>query len=143
MNDLLSLRCINITLSEILSDEYLSLMKWEIEKILQINLIQHILKYEDDTEWFILLNGIEKNFRLWLTIFQDSYEPVNRIIINELSVSFEKETDKKELEKQIIKTVSEFLRDIGVISVYSNNTSLPWEELGFMLEENKLYFSLK
>ncbi|AEM79074.1 hypothetical protein SAMN04244560_02255 [Thermoanaerobacter thermohydrosulfuricus] len=143
MNDLLSLRCINITLSEILSDEYLSLMKWEIEKILQINLIQHILKYEDDTEWFILLNGIEKNFRLWLTIFQDSYEPVNRIIINELSVSFEKEIDKKELEKQIIKTVSEFLRDIGVISVYSNNTSLPWEELGFMLEENKLYFSLK
>ncbi|EIW00467.1 hypothetical protein [Thermoanaerobacter siderophilus] len=143
MNDLLSLRCINITLSEILSDEYLSLMKWEIEKILQINLIKHILKYEDDTEWFILLNGIEKNFRLWLTIFQDSYEPVNRIIINELSVSFEKEIDKKELEKQIIKTVSEFLRDIGVISVYSNNTSLPWEELGFMLEENKLYFSLK
>ncbi|MBE3592885.1 MAG: hypothetical protein IMW84_08490 [Thermoanaerobacter sp.] len=143
MKDLLSLRCINITLSEILSDEYLSLMRWEIEKILQTNLMQHILKYEDDTEWFILLNGIEKNFRLWLTIFQDSYEPVNRIIINELSVSFEKEIDEKELKKQIIKTVSEFLCDIGVISVYSNNTSLPWEELGFMLEENKLYFSLK
>ncbi|ADD02794.1 hypothetical protein Thit_1539 [Thermoanaerobacter italicus Ab9] len=78
-----------------------------------------------------------------MTIFEDPYEPVNRIIINELSVSFEKEIDRKELEKQIIKTVSEFIRDIGVISVYSNNTSLPWEELGFMLEENKLYFSLK
>ncbi|KHO62885.1 hypothetical protein THYS13_09680 [Thermoanaerobacter sp. YS13] len=143
MNDLLSLRCINTTLSEILSDEYLSLMKWEIEKTSGINFIQHILKYEDDTEWFILLNGIEKNSRLWLTIFEDPYEPVNRIIINELSVSFEKEIDKKELEKQIIKTVSEFLRDIGVISVYSNNTSLPWEKLGFVLEENKLYFSLK
>lgn len=143
MNDLLSLRCINTTLSEILSDEYLSLMKWEIEKTSGINFIQHILKYEDDTEWFILLNGIEKNSRLWLTIFEDPYEPVNRIIINELSVSFEEEIDKKELEKQIIKTVSEFLRDIGVISVYSNNTSLPWEKLGFVLEENKLYFSLK
>jgi len=143
MNDLLSLRCINTTLSEILSDEYLSLMKWEIEKTSGINFIQHILKYEDDTEWFILLNGIEKNSRLWLTIFEDPYEPVNRIIINELSVSFEKEIDKKELEKQIIKTVSEFLRDIGVISVYSNNTSLPWGKLGFVLEENKLYFSLK
>ncbi|MGI1690987.1 hypothetical protein [Thermoanaerobacter uzonensis] len=143
MNDLLSLRCINTTLSEILSDEYLSLMKWEIEKTSGINFIQHILKYEDDTEWFILLNGIEKNSRLWLTIFEDPYEPVNRIIINELSVSFEEEIYKKELEKQIIKTVSEFLRDIGVISVYSNNTSLPWEKLGFVLEENKLYFSLK
>ncbi|WP_245599096.1 hypothetical protein [Thermoanaerobacter thermocopriae] len=58
-------------------------------------------------------------------------------------MSFEKEIDRKELEKQIIKTVSEFLRDIGVISVYSNNTSLPREEIGFMLEKNKLYFSLK
>jgi hypothetical protein len=118
-------------------------MKWEIEKISGIHFIQHILKYEDDTEWFILLNGIEKNSRLWLTIFEDPYEPVNRIIINELSVSFEEEINKKELGKQITKTVSEFLRDIGVISVYSNNTSLPWEELGFVLEENKLYFSLK
>ncbi|SHE82700.1 hypothetical protein SAMN02745195_01225 [Thermoanaerobacter uzonensis DSM 18761] len=143
MNDLLSLRCINTTLSEILSDEYLSLMKWEIEKTSGIHFIQHILKYEDDTEWFIILNGIEKNSRLWLTIFEDPYEPVNRIIINELSVSFEEEINKKELGKQITKTVSEFLRDIGVISVYSNNTSLPWEELGFVLEENKLYFSLK
>jgi hypothetical protein len=78
-----------------------------------------------------------------LTIFEDPYEPVNRIIINDLSVAFEKEIDKKELEKQIIKTVSELLRDIGVISVYSNNTSLPREEIGFMLEKNKLYFSLK
>ncbi|MBZ4656235.1 MAG: hypothetical protein PWP18_1265 [Thermoanaerobacter sp.] len=36
-------------------------MKSEIEKIVGINFKQHILKYENDTEWFVLLNGIEKN----------------------------------------------------------------------------------
>ncbi|HHW56980.1 MAG TPA: hypothetical protein GXX15_04775 [Clostridia bacterium] len=138
MKDLLSLRFINFTLSDILSEEYISLMNLEIEKFLGTNLIQHILKYEGDTEWFVLINDIQKNFRLWLTIFQDPYEPVNRIIINNLSSSVE-----KKIEKQIIKIILEFLGKIGIISVYSNDISLDWEKLGFILEENGIYRSLK
>jgi hypothetical protein len=53
------------------------------------------------------------------------------------------ENDNKGLEKEVIKVISNFLKHIGVISVYLNDSSLFWMDMGFILEETGIYLTLK
>lgn len=141
MNTFCNFRCITSTLSDLLSDTHITNMRKQFEQITGINYLQHIIKYENDAEWFILLNGSDNSSRIWLTIFQDPYEPVNRIIINDFSLP--DNTQNKIIEKDIINTLFNCLNEIGPISIYSNNSSPFWLKMGFAPDESGIYLTLK
>lgn len=136
-----NLRCITNNISDSLSDTHITKMRKCLEKITGISYLQYIIKYENDAEWFILLNGNDNNSRIWLTILQDPYETVDRIIINNFSLP--KNIQTKNIEKDIINTIFNYLSEFGPISVYSNYPSPFWLKMGFVPDESGIYLILK
>jgi len=139
MNIFLPFRSIENTLNDYLNKNDLKELKSNIEKILNKKYDFLILKSENDTEWFLLFNSF--NSRFWLTIFQDPYETKNRIIINEFLIA--KDDDNQINREKIIDAFYKSFGHIGPISIYSNNSSIFWLEMGFILEENKIYMTYK
>lgn len=137
MNSICNYRCIRNTLSEYLSDSDINNICKPMSEVTGIKFYFKILKYENDSEWFVLINSVDNESRLWFTIFQDPYESTNRIVINDLSLKIV----NKDKVKKIIDILYDYFYEFGRISVYSNNKIQCLDNINFIPDSNNIYLT--